>query len=177
MHFPVKQQYATYSSGVFTPYLQSWKYFNTYYCNTVIWLLPIFGVLGFSSDITFSCSFHQFLSNKYQFWDLSWMFDVSLFHLCSLDLLLQNKGVLSFRAGSSQEVNQEVSLILHLMKRMTAALKVGEKYFPSCRDNWATSVISICEWQKGINFCFCLVYFCFGVSVRYDSCLKNYVRC
>lgn len=140
--------------------LQSWKYFNTCYCNTVFCLLTIFQVLRYSPEITFSSSFHQFLSNKYQFWDFSfWMFSVSLFHLCSLDLLLQNKGVLSFRAGNSQEMNQEVSLILHWMKRMTAVLKVGEKYFPSCRDNWAISVISSCERQKEMDFCFCLVYF------------------
>lgn len=164
--FTCKTAMCYYSSRVLTPY----KAENTLKLVTgiqlFVWLLPIFQVLSCLSEISFSCSFHQCPSNKYQFWDLSfWMCQCIPFLPCSLDLLLQNKGVLFFRAGNSPEVNQEVSLILHWMKRMIAVLKVSEKYLPSCRGNWATSVISSCEWQKRINLFLRSVFF-LGVSVR-----------
>lgn len=133
---------------------------NIWYPNPLIWSLSVFEVLGNLSEISSSCSFLQFLMSlsilrplllNVQF--------VSLFHLSALDWLLQNEGVLSFRAGRSQELIQEVSLILHWMKKMITLLKVGEKGFGSCRGIWATSIISPHEWQKGINFCFCLVYY------------------
>lgn len=86
---------------------------------------------------------HLILSNKL-FSSLSYtMFNsYPFFNLCSLDLLLQNEGVLSFRAGRSQEAIQEVSLTLHWMMRMMALLKVREIDFASSRGSWAASIIS-----------------------------------
>lgn len=86
---------------------------------------------------------HFILSNK-RFSSLSYTVFNSypFFNLCSLDLLLQNEGVLSFRAGRSQEAIQEVSLTLHWMMRMMALLKVSEIDFASSRGSWAASIIS-----------------------------------
>lgn len=80
MHWTVKQQYATNHQGFYS--FQSWKYFNTCYCNTVVWLSPIFQVLGYSSEITFSCS-HLISSFLISIWDLSWMFNMCPFSTCA----------------------------------------------------------------------------------------------
>lgn len=78
---------------------------------------------------------------------------ISLFHLCSLDLLLQNEGVLSFRAWRSQEAIQEVSLTLHWMMRMMSPLKVSGKDFPNSWGSWAASITS-CPWMIERSFSF-----------------------
>lgn len=151
------------SSGFFTPYKAG---------NTLILVTAIqsFGYRPFfkSWDIRLKLPSlaHQFLSNKYQFWDCSfWMFNVSLFPPVFPGFAFAKRRSFVFQSGkfTGSESGGVIDLTLD---EEDDTCSQGRWKIISCRDDGATSGISSREWQKGINFCYGLVYFFLGVSVK-----------
>lgn len=125
------------------------------------WLLPVFQVLGNLPEISSSCSFNQFLSNKLINSETS---------PCQCSVCIPFSPVFpgfafakwrSFVFQSGKVTGSESGGVIDLTldEEDDGASQGRWQDFPSCRGSWATSSISSLEWQKGINICSCLVCF------------------